>query len=488
MERFYKTLLFNLPDVVYQINAMGEFVYVNDSIAELGYDPRELIGKHFDTIIQPEDRDTIDRMIYFGGDTVGKPARQPKFFNERRTNERITRNLRVRLRPRSPAANREPILGEVFASGLYKPGPERGKKFIGTVGIIRYVNESLRSAKTLSKTEQYYRLLIENSFEIIMITAHDGTVLYASSSVERVLGRASFGLIGESIRDIVHSDDVRAVEAAIGGRRAGQRPRRRMEFRLVDGAGGVKHFEAAITMIADECHGAAMCYVFHAIDITARKEIESAMEKRERIYKILLRTSPDAIVLFDADGDIIMANDRASELLGQRREELIGRHFMSFLFEKEKARASNLRRRMVLARVMQSYFLNNVFTLRRDDGGELPVEVSFSAINDPGGIVEGYLAVIRDITERRRAEEDKRRLEEELLRIVTSRLSGREIELLKYIHDGLSWPAHKREIGKAMDVIPGTLDKFVSRIKQKMGAADMDEIVNIAALRFKWFR
>lgn len=94
-----RTLLSSLPDIVYVLDEQGYFLYLNESIGLLGYLPSELVGKHFGTIIHPEDRPNISRDLVvekIRQDNI-MPANPPKLFDERRSGSRMTRELEVRL-------------------------------------------------------------------------------------------------------------------------------------------------------------------------------------------------------------------------------------------------------------------------------------------------------------------------------------------------------------------------------------------------------
>ena len=79
---------------------------------------------------------------------------------------------------------------------------------------------------------------------------------------------------------------------------------------------------------------------------------------------------------------------------------------------------------------------------------------------------------------------ENKKAEKELLDIFMSRLSDREIELLKYLADDYTWPEDKRYLGKKMDVLPGTLDKYYDRIKEKMNLEDNSKVAKIASMHF----
>lgn len=149
-ERKYETLLQALPDVVYKLDMDGNFIFVNESVRTLGYEPHELIGRHFSEFIHVEDVPLVSRSAvlpkYTGKVTDGKNS--PKLFDERRTIDRATRNLEVRLAPRGAEDQeiRSPgitvtitiAFSEVDSAGQYDP---HTKQVVGTVGIIKDVTE-----------------------------------------------------------------------------------------------------------------------------------------------------------------------------------------------------------------------------------------------------------------------------------------------------------------------------------------------------------
>ena len=94
-----RTLLSSLPDIVYVLDEQGYFLYLNESVGLLGYLPSELIGKHFGSIIHPEDRPNISRDLVVEKIRQNNimPANPPKLFDERRSGSRMTRELEVRL-------------------------------------------------------------------------------------------------------------------------------------------------------------------------------------------------------------------------------------------------------------------------------------------------------------------------------------------------------------------------------------------------------
>jgi PAS domain S-box-containing protein len=157
----YLLVLQRLPDIVYQLDKEGYFIFVNNSISMLGYTPKELIGKHFSAIVHPDDIRSFSRFYvlpkYKGKVTGDKDA--PKLFDERRTGKRGTKNLEIRLLPKKALKSQKKakqIVGKVIAfadissTGYYSAGVSSKRKvFLGTLGIIRDITKQKQTNEQL---------------------------------------------------------------------------------------------------------------------------------------------------------------------------------------------------------------------------------------------------------------------------------------------------------------------------------------------------
>jgi len=161
LERRYEDLVHSLPDIVYELDSEGRFTFINNSIRLLGYEPSDLLGEHFSILLYDEDAEAVDRdqvLKSFNGVVTG-PALSPKLFNERRSIDRKTENLEVRLR-RKPGGREEGDMivtvisyGEVTAAGEYA-SRSSGNNFMGSVGVIRDITLRRKSEEMLRKLYQ----------------------------------------------------------------------------------------------------------------------------------------------------------------------------------------------------------------------------------------------------------------------------------------------------------------------------------------------
>ncbi len=198
-ERRYEDLVHALPDIVYELDIDDRFSLLNDSIKMLGYKPEELLGKHYSTLLYKEDALSMDRetlLSEYKGERTGL-ALSPKLFNERRSINRKTSGLEVRLRKKSIGTDAPHDLiaevisyGEVSAAGAYADKGEGELK--GSVGIIRDVTLRRKSEEMLRKM---YQAVDQLSVSVFIIN-HLFEIEYVNPLFFRLTGFTPGDVIG----------------------------------------------------------------------------------------------------------------------------------------------------------------------------------------------------------------------------------------------------------------------------------------------------
>ncbi|HKV47029.1 MAG TPA: sigma 54-interacting transcriptional regulator [Candidatus Acidoferrales bacterium] len=155
-------------------------------------------------------------------------------------------------------------------------------------------------------------------------------------------------------------------------------------------------------------------------DITDRKQAEQALQRHEAHLRALFEFSPDAIVVSDQEGKIVSVNSQMERFFGYKREELLGQSIDILVPERFRRNHPSHRRQYEANPRTRPMGAGLELYGRRRDGQEFPIDIMLAPIETPEGKVT--LSTIRDISERkqaeekiRRSEQEKRYLEEELL-------------------------------------------------------------------------
>ena len=141
-EKQYMNLVQALPDIIYVLDSEGNFTFVNNAIRILGWEPVELIGRHFSDILFHDDIPKVsrDQLLPSLRGVVTGEDRAPKLFDERRTGSRMTRGLKLKLKRKPTIGGSINVsltaYGELSSIGY--SGFQQGQvQHSGTAGIIR---------------------------------------------------------------------------------------------------------------------------------------------------------------------------------------------------------------------------------------------------------------------------------------------------------------------------------------------------------------
>ena len=265
-------------------------------------------------------------------------------------------------------------------------------------GIMLDITQRKHAELALRQSEELFRSLTEQTAELITIFAADGTFKYVSPTAERVLGWTAPELLGRTMAEILHPDDV---ETAAGVMRAiadspGEsavhciRVRHRNgSFRVLEGTG---------TNLLD--HPVVRGIVSNARDVTDRIAAEEGL----RFQAHLLDTVEQGVLACDRNGTIVYWNRGAERMLGWGRDEVLGRGYAEVIASDPDPENAQLFDAVVSGAGSRS----RVRTLRRRDGTTVIASGTASPLIGANGAIEGIVGVFTDITAQRQLEEQLR--------------------------------------------------------------------------------
>jgi PAS domain S-box-containing protein len=176
------------------------------------------------------------------------------------------------------------------------------------------------------------------------------------------------------------------------------------DHRLVLPDGTVKHIHAIGHPVLNAA-GDVVEFVGTSVDVTERKRAEDELRRAETRFRTYVDHATDALLVHDEEGTVLEANQQACVSLGYTREELIGMHPRIFNPAIDSAAHQWVRERLEAGEIFTFET-----THQRKDGIVFPVEVRLRPFWDNGRVFA--LALVQDITERKRAEQERDRLQQ----------------------------------------------------------------------------
>ncbi len=286
-----------------------------------------------------------------------------------------------------------------------------------------------------AKSEEIYRLIAENTSDVISLQDFNlqSRFRYISPSIKDNTGYEPEELIGKSPFDFVHPDDKKEllpilkkyIVAKLKKLFTGKESEiiERIEFRFKEKGGNWRYVQSTGNIIGNQL-------LFISRDITEIKKTEETLRQSQQEFASIFKSSPEALVYLDENGNIININPRFTELFGYTLEEVKGRNINGGMIhppdriEEGKKLSKDL---------SEGQSLNYETVRKKKDGTLFPVHISSASviINKKKN---GFLSVYQDITERKQSE----KIQEALYAISKAANSPMSLnKLYKFIHQKL---------------------------------------------------
>jgi PAS domain S-box-containing protein len=383
----YRGLMEAAPDAMVVVNQGGEIVLLNvQAEKQFGYRRDEMLGQKVTNII-PEG--FAERLI---ADDL------------RSSEDALAQQIGTGIELNALRKDGSEFPIEIMLSPLESPQ--------GTLvtAAIRDISVRKNAEKVLEQMEGKYRGLMEAAPDAMVVVNQRGNIVLLNLQAEKQFGYRRDELLGQKVTDIIpegfaerlvaddlrSEEDAQAQEIGTGIELTGQRK---------DGS------EFPIEIMLSPLESAEGMLITAAVrDISVRKNAEKVLAQMEGKYRGLLEAAPDAMVVVNQGGEIVLLNLQAEKQFGYRRDELLGQKVTNIIPEgfAERLVADDLR--SAEDALAQEIGTGIELTGQRKDKSEFPIELMLSPLEDAD---DGTLvtAAIRDITVRKSAEKHLAQME-----------------------------------------------------------------------------
>jgi adenylate cyclase len=397
------TFIRAVSDAIVVADATGDVVAWNPAAESMfGYSDLDAIGRSLTFLLSPSDRTDIERLV-------------------------IT--------------DATPTIGETIElTAVRKDGGEfpielslgtwvsEGKRF--SVGIIRDVTERRRLSKALTESDARVSTILESASDAIVVIDDEGGILEWNPRATDLFGRSAGEMLGQQLDAIIPERFHRAHHAGIARVASGGETHvigRTVELAALHADG--REFPVELSLSTWVTEGARF---FTGIirDISERKRLLDALAESQARVASIVESANDAILSIDRGGRVLQWNPYAEALFGRTADEMLGQQLDVIIPERFRAahhagiaRVVRGDERHVIGRTVELAALHT-------DGREFPIELSLAAWESADG--PAFTGIIRDISERKLAEEELQRANEALGE-KNEMLQGLSEKLAKYL-------------------------------------------------------
>ena len=386
-EERYRTILKEMEDSYFETDFAGNFTFVNDSTCRsLGYSIGEIIGVNYQIFTAKEDIEAVYRT-----------------FNEIYRTGKANKGFSWKI------VRRDGALGFIEAS--ISPSRDHNGKIIGFRAVGRDITERKQVEEALRESEERYHAIFEQAAESIILTAtEDLAVVEFNDSAHQSLGysREEFARL--------KVPDFEAIESI----EENTKRRQKVTEGKIDDVFETKHrtksgeLRDVRVSVRPIRIGSKDFVLGISHDITERKKAEEALRASETQYRLLAEHMSDVVWIMDLDLNVTWISPSAKKARDYSLEEIAALPLDRQLTPESLGKAMNLLGKwMHLEKEGRTPDPHGAISVELEfickDGHTLWLECSLQFIRDEQGKATGILAEGRDITERKKAEEDLRK-------------------------------------------------------------------------------
>jgi PAS domain S-box-containing protein len=392
-EAGYRGIFENAVEGIFQTTPEGRFRAANPALARmLGYGgPEQLMAEVTD----------VGRQLY------ADPEERKKVL-ARISADGYASGIEVTLR------RRDGSLRDIELSARAVLGPDGRAAYFE--GFFTDVTERRRMQEALRNSEALYRSVVEDQTELICRFLPDGTLTFVNGAYCRFFGRQAAEVVGRSLFEVVPQEECAPLRRRLA-EVSPERPVVTVEHPVQAASGETRWVRWTDRGIFD-AENRLVKYQSVGVDVTERRRAEAALRESEEKHRNLVERAADGIQIVQ-DGRIAFVNPAMAAMLGYARVELEGRPYLDVVHPDEAERIKD----RVTRRLAGEIFPNTTETvLLTKDGREVQVEANAGLVSYNGRPAD--MVIVRDVTERKRAEALRQEVERMIRHDLKSPLNG----------------------------------------------------------------
>jgi PAS domain S-box-containing protein len=271
-------------------------------------------------------------------------------------------------------------------------------------------DENRAGAEDMADSRELHAVLEQAAVGIVQ-AALDGTRMWVNQTFCDMVGYSREELVGQPFYNIfAHPDSLQGVLNDILPRMlSGEIPRFSRESQYLRKDGTMVWADATISVVRD-ASGKPQHIMTVTADISERKRAEAAVRQSEERFRSILEQASFGMVQVTLDGIRTWVNRRYCEMVGYSREELLGHPFSDHFADSTSTASAFAEIPRLLSGEIPTFSRESA-SLRKN-GSRMWSSVTVSVVRDVQGVPQSFMAVIEDITERKRTEEALRQSEE----------------------------------------------------------------------------
>ena len=377
-EQRFRELADSLPQVVFEADESGIITFANrNAFIQFGYTQEDFDrGINSLQCLAPDDRDRAMESIQraLGGEDVGSEEY---------------------------AALRKD--GSTFPALIHSAPIVHEGRVVGSRGIVVDITERKAAEQNLQKQQKEQQLILDTVPALIFYKDRENRFVRVNEAFAKTMGMAKEQIEGKSCFDIFPPAQAEKYWKDDREVMASKKPKMNI-IEPLETAEGTRWVQTDKIPLEDE-EGNVAGIIGFAFDITERKQMVDALRDSEESYRQIVETAEEGIWRIDASSTTTFVNHKMAHMLGYTRSEMLGEPLFAFMDDEEKERTREFieRRRGGIREQHESRF-------RHRDGRDVWTIVSTAPILNDDGSYVGALAMVTDITDRRAAGEQIRRL------------------------------------------------------------------------------